>query len=51
MHTRDDSIQPDLSIVIPVYRSADCLEALITAIDQALPPTGRDFEVEKNKKH
>jgi glycosyltransferase involved in cell wall biosynthesis len=45
MRTRDDSIQPDLSIVIPVYRSADCLEALITTIDQALPPTGRDFEV------
>jgi undecaprenyl-phosphate 4-deoxy-4-formamido-L-arabinose transferase len=35
----------DLSIVIPVYRSADCLEALIAAIDDALPPAVICYEV------
>src|SRR5262245_13511750 len=45
MRTRDDSFQPDLSIVVPVYRSEDCLEALIAAIGEALEPAGRDYEV------
>jgi len=35
----------DLSIVVPVYRSADCLEALIVAIAAALRPTGLAYEV------
>ncbi len=35
----------DLSIVIPVYRSADCLEALITSIRDALVPAGSRYEV------
>src|SRR5262252_6037517 len=34
-----------LSIVIPVYRSADCLEALNAAISEALVPLGVRYEV------
>lgn len=34
-----------LSIVIPVYRSEDCLAALVTAIERELGPTGLTFEV------
>ena len=34
-----------LSIVIPVYRSADCLEALNAAISDALVPLGVQYEV------
>ena len=34
-----------LSIVIPVYRSADCLEALNAAISEALGPLGIPYEV------
>jgi undecaprenyl-phosphate 4-deoxy-4-formamido-L-arabinose transferase len=45
MHMRDQSTQPDLSIVVPVYRSEDCLDALIAAINEAMTPTGREFEV------
>src|SRR4030095_182007 len=45
MHTGDHLLQPDLSIVVPVYRSEDCLEALIEAISEALDPTNRDYEV------
>jgi polyisoprenyl-phosphate glycosyltransferase len=45
MHTRDRALEPHLSIVVPVYRSEDCLEALIAAIAEALDPTGRDYEV------
>ena len=45
MRAPGESIQPDLSIVVPVYRSADCVEALVAAIDAALAPTGRDYEV------
>ena len=33
---------PDLSIVVPVYRSADCLEALAAAVASALGPTELD---------
>ena len=40
-----DSMQPDLSVVVPVYRSEACLEALIAAISDALDPTGREYEV------
>ena len=45
MHTGDHALQPDLSIVVPVYRSEDCLEALIEAVAEALNPTNRDYEV------
>lgn len=45
MHTGDRSFQPDLSIVVPVYRSEDCLEALIASITEALEPSGREYEV------
>lgn len=34
-----------LSIVVPVYRSADCLEALIAAISEVLVPLGTPYEV------
>ncbi|HXG93432.1 MAG TPA: glycosyltransferase family 2 protein [Blastocatellia bacterium] len=45
MRAGGDSFQPDLSIVVPVYRSEDCLEALIAAIRDAIAPAGRDYEV------
>ena len=45
MHTGDDLLQPDLSIVVPVYRSEECLEALIEAVAESLDPTNRDYEV------
>jgi polyisoprenyl-phosphate glycosyltransferase len=45
MRMRDQSLQPDLSIVVPVYRSEDCLDALCAAINEAMTPTGRDYEV------
>jgi glycosyltransferase involved in cell wall biosynthesis len=37
--------RPELSIVVPVYRSEDCLRELIAAIAAALAPTGRAYEV------
>jgi polyisoprenyl-phosphate glycosyltransferase len=40
-----DAPAPDLSIVVPVYRSQDCLPALVSAIEQALVPAGRTYEV------
>jgi polyisoprenyl-phosphate glycosyltransferase len=45
MHTGDHLLRPDLSIVVPVYRSEDCLEALIEAIAESLDPTTRGYEV------
>ncbi len=45
MRTTGRELQPDLSIVVPVYRSEDCLEALVAAIAEALDPTARDYEV------
>jgi glycosyltransferase involved in cell wall biosynthesis len=42
---RGQESQLDLSIVVPVYRSEDCLEALVAAIGEALAPTGRRYEV------
>lgn len=41
----DDPGEPGLSIVVPVYRSAGCVEALIAAIAAALRPTGLPYEV------
>lgn len=40
-----DEPEFDLSVVIPVYRSADCLAALIAAINGALTPGGSRYEV------
>jgi hypothetical protein len=37
--------RPELSIVVPVYPSEDCLRALIAATAAALAPTGRTYEV------
>jgi glycosyltransferase involved in cell wall biosynthesis len=45
MDSREPTSAPDLSVVIPVYRSQDCLPALISAIEQALVPAGRQYEV------
>lgn len=45
MRGSEHQLKPDLSIVVPVYRSEDCLEALIAAIAEALEPTGREYEV------
>jgi undecaprenyl-phosphate 4-deoxy-4-formamido-L-arabinose transferase len=45
MDFRKQSSVFDLSIVIPVYGSQDCLHPLIQAIAQALVPTGRNYEV------
>jgi undecaprenyl-phosphate 4-deoxy-4-formamido-L-arabinose transferase len=36
---------PDLSLVIPVYRSEACLGPLIDAIAKALIPAGRTYEI------
>ncbi|MBV8812792.1 MAG: glycosyltransferase family 2 protein [Acidobacteriaceae bacterium] len=35
----------DLSIVVPVYCSADCLEALVSSIDGAMAAVGKSYEV------
>lgn len=35
----------DLTIVVPVYRSEDCLEALARAVADALRPTGLKYEL------
>ncbi|HZM88230.1 MAG TPA: glycosyltransferase family 2 protein [Blastocatellia bacterium] len=45
MPSGNHPLQPDLSIVIPVYRSEDCLEALIEAIGETLHHTNREYEV------
>lgn len=37
--------RPDLSIVVPVYRSEDCLVALYDAIDRELKSAGVSFEL------
>jgi len=37
--------EPDLSIVVPCYRSATCLRELAKRVKQALAPTGRSFEL------
>jgi polyisoprenyl-phosphate glycosyltransferase len=37
--------EPELSVVVPVYRSAECLEALVEAVASALDPTGWDYEL------
>ncbi len=45
MLTSEHALQLDLSIVVPVYRSEDCLEALLEAIAAALNDTNRAYEV------
>jgi undecaprenyl-phosphate 4-deoxy-4-formamido-L-arabinose transferase len=42
---RAERSQLQLSIVVPVYGSQDCLEALVSAIAEALVPGGWDYEV------
>ncbi|MEO6811469.1 MAG: glycosyltransferase family 2 protein [Isosphaeraceae bacterium] len=37
--------RPGVSIVVPVYRGADCLVPLVEAVTAALRPLGIDFEV------
>lgn len=37
--------QPYLSIVVPVYRSAECLDALATGISAVLCPLGHDYQL------
>jgi undecaprenyl-phosphate 4-deoxy-4-formamido-L-arabinose transferase len=37
--------RPELSVVVPVYRSEDCLHPLIEAIEQAVAPPGLTYEV------
>jgi undecaprenyl-phosphate 4-deoxy-4-formamido-L-arabinose transferase len=37
--------RPELSVVVPVYRSQDCLVALVEAVGKALAPTGLSYEV------
>jgi undecaprenyl-phosphate 4-deoxy-4-formamido-L-arabinose transferase len=36
---------PELSIVVPVYRSAECLDALATAVERALEPLEIEYEL------
>ncbi len=49
MHDRltqgDVAARPDLSVVVPVYRSEDCLVALYEAIDRELKAAGVSFEL------
>ena len=45
MPTGDNRFQPNLSIVVPVYRSDECLDALIEAVGEALDRTEHDYEV------
>jgi glycosyltransferase involved in cell wall biosynthesis len=45
MHDSHLAVSPDLSIVVPVYRSEECLNALVDAISSALAPTDRDYEI------
>jgi undecaprenyl-phosphate 4-deoxy-4-formamido-L-arabinose transferase len=41
----DDFSVPTLSIVVPAYRSADCLGALVAATAAALGPSGWTYEI------
>jgi undecaprenyl-phosphate 4-deoxy-4-formamido-L-arabinose transferase len=45
-HRREDGArQPDLSIVVPVYRSEGCLVPLYDAIDRELKSAGKPYEL------
>jgi undecaprenyl-phosphate 4-deoxy-4-formamido-L-arabinose transferase len=39
------AIQPRLSVVVPVYRSQECLEALVTAISDGVAAAGHGCEI------
>ncbi len=41
----DGTAAPTLSIVVPVYRSEGCLDALAAAIEEALAPPGLSYEL------
>jgi undecaprenyl-phosphate 4-deoxy-4-formamido-L-arabinose transferase len=43
--TDAEAPDPELSIVVPVYRGAPCLEALIAAAAEALGPPGLSYEL------
>jgi glycosyltransferase involved in cell wall biosynthesis len=46
MHSMSNQAsRPEVSIVVPVYSSEDCLEPLVRAIGEALDSTGRSYEV------
>jgi undecaprenyl-phosphate 4-deoxy-4-formamido-L-arabinose transferase len=45
MHNSHPAVSPDLSVVVPVYGSEECLNALVDAISSALGPTDRDYEI------
>jgi undecaprenyl-phosphate 4-deoxy-4-formamido-L-arabinose transferase len=45
MRELESATLPQLSVVVPVYRSEGCLEALVSAIAEALNPTGHTYEV------
>src|SRR3954447_10571988 len=41
----DEEVRPDVSVVVPVYRSEACLEPLVSAIDATLGEAHLDYEV------
>jgi undecaprenyl-phosphate 4-deoxy-4-formamido-L-arabinose transferase len=45
MEFGENKREPYLSIVVPVYRSQDCLEALVAAIDEEMRPTSLAYEI------
>lgn len=45
METSGIDVQVDISIVVPVYRSEGCIEALISAIREALQPAHIKYQV------
>ena len=43
--TAPANVDPDVSIVVPIYNEVDSLAELVDRIDQAMRPTGRAFEL------
>ena len=43
--TAPADVDPDVSIVVPIYNEVDSLAELVDRIDQAMRPTGRAFEL------
>ncbi|HMG36448.1 MAG TPA: glycosyltransferase family 2 protein [Blastocatellia bacterium] len=43
--SENDESRPWVSIVVPVFKSADCLEALAAAIEEALTQAGYSYEL------
>ncbi len=42
---RSPKLEPELSIVVPVYRSEDCLRPLVSAITQAMDRASKTYEI------